>query len=206
MPTTKFLFLIRHGRTHWNDQHRFMGRVHDVGLNRLGKAQVRNLARFLPVAPRRLFSSPLRRARETAEILHRYTGARITLDPAFTETEFGAWNGLSSEELRDDPHWKRYLKNPVRWPPPGGESLRDEQARVLTAINRRLEKSRHLFIVTHMDVIRVALCHYLNIPLASAFGFHIHNGSLSVVRFDPDPQTLLINWLPPGCLDYFPTR
>jgi broad specificity phosphatase PhoE len=91
------LILVRHGETDWNAQHRWQGHS-DTPLNDAGRNQAGVLAGELERVDA-VYSSDLARARETAEILAERIGLEVRLDPRLRERGFGAWEGLTTEEI-----------------------------------------------------------------------------------------------------------
>jgi broad specificity phosphatase PhoE len=91
------LILVRHGETDWNAQHRWQGHS-DTPLNAAGRNQAGVLAGELKRVDA-VYSSDLARARETAEILAERIGLEVRLDPRLRERGFGAWEGLTTEEI-----------------------------------------------------------------------------------------------------------
>jgi len=91
------LILVRHGETDWNAQHRWQGHS-DTELNDAGREQARRLAEGLGRVDA-LYSSDLSRARETAEILAGTIGVEVRFDQRLRERGFGAWEGLTTEEI-----------------------------------------------------------------------------------------------------------
>jgi len=91
------LILVRHGETDWNAEHRWQGHS-DTRLNAAGREQARRLAEELERVDA-VYSSDLARARETAEILAVRIGLEVRLDPRLRERGFGAWEGLTTDEI-----------------------------------------------------------------------------------------------------------
>ena len=148
---------IRHGSTTWNEERRMQGR-RDVPLSEHGRAQVS--AWRLPAqstgASLSWVSSPLRRAVETAEIL---CGDAPTLEAALIEMDWGDWEGLRREELRDR-HGAEFQRNEARgldFRPPGGESPRDVLDRLRPWLLRAASSPVPVVAVTHLGVLRVIL-------------------------------------------------
>ena len=116
------VILIRHGQTDWNVEPRFRG-LADIPLNEAGVAQAEALARRLASEPiAAVYSSPLRRALHTAEIIARPHALPVEPVPAFTSADYGDWEGmLVSEVARQHPDlfdlWRRH---PDRLQFPGG--------------------------------------------------------------------------------------
>ena len=102
------LFLVRHGETDWNRDQRWQGHS-DTPLNETGREQALELAARLD-PPDRIYSSDLARARETAEILSARLGVPVVLDGRLRERSFGAWEGLTMDEIEE-----RFAADLARW-------------------------------------------------------------------------------------------
>ncbi len=114
------ILLARHGETEWNRQLRFQGHA-DEPLNETGREQARQLAARLcdePIAA--VYSSDLRRASETAQIVAESLGLAVVVDPRLREIDVGSWQGRLREELSSLP-WD-------------GESYDEHRARVVAAL------------------------------------------------------------------------
>lgn len=193
------LFLLRHGETAWNEERRVMGRQ-EIPLNRKGIFQVRRIARILPrLNIDAIYSSPLKRALETARILAEGNSVPIKIDPDLTEFAFGRWEGHRFDELIRDKAYHRFLKAPLQTAVPGGETIRDVQKRglgVMRRAAREFPKGRLLF-VSHGDVIRAIICHHLRLSLEEFRRLRIDNGSLSALEVDgPWAEIKFMNYLP----------
>src|SRR5687768_16876002 len=93
------LLLARHGETDWNRELRIQGSS-DIALNDLGRDQARALAEELAeLALDAIYSSDLRRARETAEAVAAQHGLDVRLDPRLRERAFGSWEGLTRADI-----------------------------------------------------------------------------------------------------------
>jgi broad specificity phosphatase PhoE len=123
--------LWRHGQTTYNAEHRFQGQ-RDVPLNATGRAQAARAARHLAqLEPSAIWSSDLVRASATAEVLAGLTGLTVHLDKDLRERHGGAWEGLTTEEIRE-----RYPAELSTWDPPGGESVEAVADRTCAAFLR----------------------------------------------------------------------
>lgn len=132
--------MVRHGRTEANAQRQLLGRA-DVVLDALGRAQAVALGVALtPLAPARIVTSPLKRARETAAEIAAVTGAPVEIDERWIEVDYGDFDRTP---LRDVPHevWQHWRTDPA-WRPPHGESLTEVGERVRTACEELLESPR----------------------------------------------------------------
>lgn len=146
------LLLIRHGATAWNEAGRIQGRS-DTPLSPGGRAAVAAWTLPPDAAQARWLSSPLARARETAEILR---GAAVPQEPRLIETDWGQWEGKSLAALRAG-LGEAMAENEARgldFRPPDGESPRDVQQRVRPLLAALAESGGTTVAVTHKGVIR----------------------------------------------------
>ena len=152
------LLLIRHGATAWNEAGRIQGRS-DPGLSAGGRAAVARWVLPAWTAGARWLCSPLTRARETAEILHgKEPGAPVVVEPRLAEMDWGAWEGRTLADLRDE-FGAGMTANEGRGPdfrPPGGESPRDVQRRLRPLLAELAATGAATVAVTHKGVIRAA--------------------------------------------------
>ena len=147
------LVLIRHGETDWNVEGRYQGQA-DPPLNARGIAQAQALAAALaPLAIDVLYSSPLKRAWQTAEIVAQRLDVPLYPEPRLMEIHQGEWQGrLRSEIAAQYPEiFQKWLTDPWHVTPPGGESLQEVQARVYAAVDEILARHRDqtVGLVTH---------------------------------------------------------
>ena len=179
------VMLMRHGETDWNREGRIMGR-NPVELNARGRAQVEAAARFAQtIRPDLIVTSPLVRARQSAELMSAgLGGVKITEEEAIAEVHYGRWEGMIYHELIEDPYYAEYRQSPVKNPTPGGETIPQVQARGVAAVTRALKSnpdSRVLFI-SHGDIIRTVLCHFMGLDLGFFHRLRIDNASISTVQ------------------------
>ncbi len=177
--------LMRHGETLWNREGRVMGR-NPVELSENGRAQVE--AAILPARVLKLdliMTSPLVRARQTAEIIaDGLGGVEIIEDPTIAEVSYGRWEGMTYHELIDDPHYVVYRESPVEYPTPGGETIPQVQARGVAAIRRVIaaHPGRRVLFVSHGDIIRTVLCYFLGLELKFFHRLRIDNAAFSGIQ------------------------
>ncbi|MFN8603613.1 MAG: histidine phosphatase family protein [Candidatus Binatia bacterium] len=180
------IFLLRHGETDWNRERRIMGR-RPVPLSERGRAQLLALAPHLvPLGVEKIFTSPLPRARSTAELIaDRLGGVPVLDDEGLTEVHYGAWEGRTFRELVHEPEFHAYWKEPIATPAPGGgESLLDVQQRVFAAMARVVEAAagRPAIVVSHGDPLRLVLCGCLRMDVAELRRVRLDNGGLSAIE------------------------
>lgn len=154
------ILLLRHCQTDWNlEPSRCQGWA-EVGLNETGRAQARACVRALEGRGLQLIvSSHLLRARETAAIVRDGLGGDLPLvaDPRFAETHRGDWEQrLFGEIVEEDVlAWHHYRDHPATFRFPGGESLAEQQRRVLAALRDVARDGRRTLVVTHGGCIRL---------------------------------------------------
>jgi Fructose-2,6-bisphosphatase len=201
------LLLIRHGQTTWNVEHRLPGHLAGVSLNDTGRAQAERLSKaLLPVPISAVISSPLERALCTAEYLVLERSLEIGTDPDLMDTEVGPWAGRTIDDVnKNDPAWKEYLKNPMV-APEGIETFPQVQQRALAAVERWLaqaDRGAYPAIVSHDDVTKLLLAHYMGLDVRQAGTLRIENASVSLVELEPGrpAHILAVSWTPqPGWL------
>ena len=190
MPT---ILLVRHGETDWNRSGQIMGEQ-PVPLNQNGEAQVKRLASFLKSRSiRALYSSPVARAIQTAEILASVLQVPLTADRGLTEIKVGEWEGRYWKDLTAEFARQQFYNSPEEARPPGGESLSEVQIRAVAAVERaraRAEADRLLF-VSHADVVRAILAHYLTFDLKTVRQMRIDHGSLTAIELNGTQADLL---------------
>ena len=157
------LLLIRHGQTDWNlEPARCLGWA-EVELNETGRAQARDQGRALRGRGLELIvTSHLLRARETAEIIHVELGGELpfVVDPRLAETHRGEWETRLFAEIvaEESATWRAYREHPESFRFPGGESLAEQQRRVLACLRDCALDGRTTLLVTHGGSIRLARC------------------------------------------------
>ena len=151
--------LVRHGETEWTRARRVMGRQ-PIGLSDAGRAQSRALVPLLrTLAAERVLTSPLARARETAEIVATALRLLLALEPDLVELDFGTWEGRCYGDLVGDPAYLAFSQDPGAASPPGGGSVGMAQARAVAAVGRALASTPggRVCVVSHGDILRLVL-------------------------------------------------
>jgi ribonuclease H / adenosylcobalamin/alpha-ribazole phosphatase len=204
-PTT--FVLIRHGETDDTAARTFSGRTgHDPGLNDHGRAQVHATAQWLSSLAHEpdllVLSSPMRRTRESADIVADHLGASYETADALIEAGFGSWEGLTyGEVLRKDPQgFTTWLSDP-RQPAGGdGDSMQGMADRMREARDLMLlaHATRTVVAVTHLTPIKMLVQSVLDLPFEAAFKTEIMPASVTVLTWYPDGRGVvrLLNGLP----------
>jgi alpha-ribazole phosphatase/probable phosphoglycerate mutase len=191
MSTT--LDLMRHGEPVGGRKYR--GQIDDP-LSEKGWAQMR--AAIGDAAPwTRIVSSPLARCQAFAEMLAQRHGLPLELDPRLKEVGFGCWEGRTAAEIeREAPGTlARFKADPVHARPAGAEPLAEFQARVAAGLQALLSQQpdRHILVVGHAGVIRMALAWALHIPLQHAYRIEVASASLTRLRFGDAHASLVFH-------------
>jgi broad specificity phosphatase PhoE/ribonuclease HI len=190
------LVLVRHGATSLTADKRFSGGLasSNPGLTDEGGAQVREVAEWLaPLAEavEIVVASPVRRTRESAEIVADRLGVGLVEEAGFAEMEFGAWDGLSFAEVRERSPGEldAWLGSLDAAAGGDGESFREVESRVLEGLARVLETyaGKTLVVVSHVTPIKILVAHTVDAPLSALFRMELSTASVSVVSFFGEP-------------------
>lgn len=179
------VLLIRHGTNDWVHG-RLAGWTPGVHLNEAGRKQAESLATRLVAVPiHAIYASPLERTLETARAIAAPRGMPIHIVDAIGEVKYGEWNGAELKELYKHELWPGVQHYPSGTRFPGGETLGESQVRMVQAIDTL--RARHpkevIAIVSHADMIRLALAYYLGIHVDLFQRLEIQPCSLSAVAF-----------------------
>lgn len=162
------IFLLRHGATDLSlPPPKMVGRL-DPPLNELGRRQAEAAARRVEgERPRAVYVSPLRRARQTAEVIADLLGLPLKVLPDLSEIDYGEWEGRPTAELERDPRFRAFRADPEGNPPPGGEPVGEVARRMVSAIfGIAKEAGGPAVVVGHRTANRLLLCVALGAPLS----------------------------------------
>ena len=173
------LYVIRHGETDWNLKNKIQGRV-DVPLNDYG-IQEANMSKVLLYQTNfyKIISSPLIRARKTAEIISHHD-IPIEIDSRIIERDFGEFEGLNKEEFDSASFWdyslnNRYVK---------AESVQQLLKRVYNFLDeyKKMYEKNNVLLVTHSGVIPAICCYFKGIPKNNNI-FTYHFKTCEIIKF-----------------------
>ena len=177
------IHLVRHA-VHPLVDRVLVGRTSGVQLGKEGREQAKALARRLAIEEiGAVQSSPRERALETAALIAAPLGLPVDVVPDLDEADFGQWAGCSFAELNRDPRWVAWNNERGTARPPGGETMRELQKRILRHLDRlQAEKpNKNVVLVSHAEVIRAALLHFLGIALDGFARVEIAPASISTL-------------------------
>jgi probable phosphomutase (TIGR03848 family) len=198
MGVTTYVLLIRHGENEFVSTHRLAGRTPDVHLNEKGRTQAQKLVTCW--AGQRIdviYSSPLERCLETAAPLAAARDLPVHTEMDIVEVDYGGWQGGDLRELSKQPEWGQVQHFPSFFRFPDGETLREVQARAVSAVERiRADHPDQIVaLFSHGDVIRTTLAHYLGVPLDLFQRIVVSTAAVSVLAFfDNRPGVLGVNY------------
>ena len=192
--------LMRHGETAWNREGRVMGRK-PVELDEDGRAQVQASVPFARLLqPELIITSPLARARQSAEIIAAGVGnVPVAEDPQLSEVKYGRWEGMVYDDLIEDADYLNYRDHPLDAPTPGGETIAQVQSRGVEAVRRAItdNSGRRILFVSHGDIIRTVLCHFMRLELAHFRRIRVDNAAFSGFQLIGDfSEMKFLNLLP----------
>ena len=203
------VIIVRHGVTRHTTAKKFSGGLggDNPPLSEEGRDQVRAAGEWLaPMAERidAVVSSPVRRTRETGELISELLGGvAISDEPGFAEMEFGHWDGLTFAEVseRHGDELKAWLGS-LDLAPTGGESFRVVQERVLAARDRLVgaHAGRTVVVTSHVTPIKTLVADALQAPLDAVFRMELSPASITVITYYADGRASLrlFNALPPA--------
>ncbi len=157
-----------------------------VPLNQTGRRQARVVARLLKeVALDACYASPAMRALETAQLIVRGRSLSVAKVPEILEINYGAWVGKYFDEVTSQPAYRLYHATPKRSCPPGGESMKAVHRRTVAFMERLRVRHRNgrILVVSHADIIKTIIVHYLGLNLDHLQKFRIDNASVSLLWF-----------------------
>ena len=195
------VFLIRHAVTAETGSV-LSGRKPGIPLSKEGVAQAGRTAAILADVPfSACYASPIERTVQTAEIVSKPHGLDVARDASFIEADYGAWTDVPLAELRKDPLWPVIQHNPSRAVFPGGEAMRSIQQRAVDGIERLADAhlGQAIMVVSHADVIKAVVAHYLGSHLDLFQRIHISPASVSVLQlWGHGPMVACVNRRPDG--------
>jgi probable phosphomutase (TIGR03848 family) len=161
------LLLVRHALNDWVGK-RLAGWTPGVHLNDEGRAQAASLAQRLAAVPlTAVYSSPLERTLETAQPLAEAHGLTVEVREALGEVRAGDWTGRDLKELKEEDLWPVVQVYPGGARFPGGESMREVQARMVAQLDtiREAHPGQTVAVVSHSDPIKMVVAYYAGLPL-----------------------------------------
>jgi broad specificity phosphatase PhoE len=195
------LFLVRHGRTGWNKEQVFRGHK-DVPLDEVGREEVLLVGQRLKgEGIKAIFSSPLSRARETAEAIARFHQVEVQVVEGLIDLHFGEWEGMSLKEVQKQypDLYGRWQKTPHEVIFPGGEGLNAVSSRAMKAVEEIIKRhpQEAIALVSHRVVLKVLVCALLG--LDNSHFWNIAQDTTAINCFHHRNGTWICNFLNDTC-------
>ena len=196
------LLLIRHGENDFTKKHKLAGHLPGVHLNEKGQKQAQALGEALKDVPiKAIYSSPLERAQETAAPIATARRLEVQTEAGLIETNVGKWQGRSLAALRLQKHWKVVQHAPSRAQFPEGESFHECQSRIVSTLDRITRQHKQEDIIAcvfHADPIKLAVAHFIGMPLDHFQRLGCDTGSVSALHISEMGASLIkLNQRPP---------
>lgn len=183
------IILMRHGETEWNRQDVFRGTI-DVPLNDAGVEQARKAA--LALRDEKIgaaYSSPLRRAMHTAELVAGPHGVTPRAHQGFTDYHFGQWQGVAKAEVKFKfkDVFDAWAVNPEQARIPGGENFAAVRQRAVKALEEIIAENvgKTILIVTHRVITKILLCAALGLDGSYFWSINQDNCCINVLSLQP---------------------
>jgi len=196
------LYLVRHGESTGNLSGAFLG-LTDCPLTEKGLRQAKALGLFFSTKTlARLFTSPLIRAKSTADAIGQQIGLSPIVAPEWIEQDFGHWDGIAVETIRkhQSVDFEQWRQADIQTAPPGGESLSSVAHRIQSWLNAFRndfdQKPGDVAIIAHGGVIQTALCLLLHTPMRNQWPYLPAAGSVTTLVFNDDQVALTHLGLP----------
>jgi len=180
------LILARHGETVWNVEKIYRGRT-DVNLDEVGIKQAELLGKYLSNWELEvIYSSPLKRALDTANIIARYQKVVVHIAEGLIDFDYGEWQSLPEQEakrLYPTLH-NEWHNNPHKVKMPGGESLEDVRRRAIEVVNDVLSKYQGgVVLVSHRVVNKVLICSLLGLDNSHFWNIKQDVGGITIFNY-----------------------
>lgn len=196
MSTT--LYLVRHGETDWNKLHRFQGRT-DILLNKDGIAQAECLNKRFSSQFDVIYTSPLKRAVQTAKIIAKDLDIKPAIYEDLIEIDFGEWEGSSFKDIKEKfkEEYQLWQTDEEIGPLMGGESsMKNASIRarnsIYDIINNNIDKK--IIIVAHGGIIKAGLLGIFNLNMNMYHSLFLDNTSVTTIKFYEDRNPVILGF------------
>ncbi|AIS52435.1 phosphoserine phosphatase 1 [Thermoanaerobacter kivui] len=193
---TTRLYIARHGQSEWNLENKIQG-IQDTNLTETGIRQAQLLAKRLKSEKIDcIYSSDLKRAHETAQIIAQEFGLEVKKIPELREMSFGVWEGLTAEEINKlyKEIYQLWRINPDKAVIEKAETLKEVQKRILIETYNIIEENRgkNILIVSHGTSIKALILGILGIDLSFYPKIRLDNTSLNIIDIKEDGKAVLV--------------
>ena len=181
------IIFLRHGQAKNNTDRILAGRTEGVPLTDVGEQQAQHTAELLEhMNISAIYSSPIQRAKHTAEIVGKHNSLDVTIDDRLIELDMGKFTGMAYDEIFND-HGNVFMKfyqGDLEIAHNGVETFGQVKKRVLGIVDHVIEKhpDQNVVLVTHMDPIKAMLSTGVDLSPTNLFELIIANASLNLFR------------------------
>ena len=181
------IIFLRHGQAKNNTERILAGRTEGVSLTDTGIKQAEHTAELLEhMNISAIYSSPIERAKHTAEIVGKHNSLDVTVDDRLNELDMGKFTGMPYDEIFNS-HGNVFMKfynGELEIAHNGVETFFDVKKRILAIVNHVIEKypDKNILLVTHMDPIKAMLSTIVDLSPINLFELIIANASLNIFR------------------------
>jgi broad specificity phosphatase PhoE len=191
------LILVRHGETERNFEARLQGGKSDVPLNEKGRGQARSLGLALKDEKlRAIYSSPLKRALDTAQAISAHHHLKVETDQGLSEIDMGSIDGLDLTEVKESQtdFWERWRQEDYSVALPGGESPLQVQKRAWGVVQDIIRRNHEgsVVVVSHAISLQTIIIAILGAPLSSFTRFHLGVASITILHIDDERTSLIL--------------
>lgn len=188
------VLLVRHATTASTGK-RLGGWTSGVHLDDRGRAQAEAVAgRLADHEVAAVYASPLERTQETAKAIASACGLRVRTRRGIGEVDYGEWTDRPLGTLRRRKDWQIIQHTPSRFTFPGGESIRAAQSRAVEQVEALVAEHRDdtIVAVSHGDIIKAAVAHFLGMPLDTFQRIHVQPASITTLMLSDGAQPVVV--------------
>lgn len=187
------LYLLRHAESEANAKGVLAGRDNSVNLTTKGRKDSHRLNSLLAkIEFTSIYSSPITRCLQTIKpYLENHSKIDLQITDSLIEMDYGSWSGKKLSDLCKKKEWMLIQSQPSDFTFPNGESFQEMRRRVKKFLNSLIDLEGPILLVSHGDVIKMALSITLDLPLNKFQNFMISPASLSSVNYSKSSKSII---------------
>ena len=187
------IYLLRHAQSVANTKGILAGQDDSVDLSKVGFKQAESLVSYLSAIKfSKVYSSPLTRCIQTiAPFMEKNSKIDFQIENKVIEMNYGKWSGRKLAVLSRDSKWKSVQNNPAGFTFPQGESFKSMRRRIDLALTNLKKEKGPILVVTHGDIIKMAITSSLGLPINRFQSFVVEPASLTIINLEKSGATIL---------------
>jgi broad specificity phosphatase PhoE len=187
------IYLLRHAESEANAGGILAGRDYSVNLTAKGYKDSRKIkSRLAKIDFTRVYSSPITRCVQTiTPFLDSYPRIDVTLTESLIEMDYGIWSGKKLAALSKKKEWSLIQNRPAEFTFPNGEGFQEMRKRVKSFLNSMIDADGPILIVSHGDIIKMALTITLDLPLNRFQNFVVAPASISIIDYSQKSKSVI---------------